>query len=216
MSHLLHIDASLRTTGSVSREVSGAFAQQWRAAHPGGGYTYRDLARNPVPHLDEAAYLAGQVPPEDHTPEQRAAWAVSAALIAELEAADTVVLGVPMYNFTIPSTLKAWLDRLVIQRLAVNPETGQGVLSGKRVVVTTARGGAYGPGMPREEFEFQERYLRAVLSGLGLDQDLTFVNTELTLADVVPAMAQFQDLAVHSRAEAHRVVRELAGVPVSV
>jgi FMN-dependent NADH-azoreductase len=216
MSHLLHVDASLRTTGSVSREVSAAFATQWRAAHPDGEYTYRDLARHPIPHLDEAAFLAGQIPPEDHTPEQRAAWAVSSVLIAELEAADTVVVGVPMYNFTIPSTVKAWLDRLVIQRLAVNPETGEGAVAGKRLVVTTARGGAYGPGMPREEFEFQERYLRAVLSGLGLDQDLTFVNTELTLADVVPAMAQFQDLAVHSRAEAHRVVRELAGVPIPV
>jgi FMN-dependent NADH-azoreductase len=141
---------------------------------------------------------------------------VSSALIAELEAADTVVLGVPMYNFTIPSTVKAWLDRIVVPRLRVDPETGIGPVAGKRVVVTTARGGAYGPGMPREEFEFQERYLRAVFSGFGLDQNLTFVNTELTLADVVPAMAQFQDLAVHSRAEAHRVVRELAGTLIPV
>ncbi|HEY3610884.1 MAG TPA: NAD(P)H-dependent oxidoreductase [Pseudonocardiaceae bacterium] len=216
MPHLLHIDASLRTTGSVSREVSAAFAAQWRAAHPDGEYTYRDLGRHPIPHLDEAALVASQIPPEQHTPEQRAAWAVTAAVIAELEAADTVLLGVPMYNFSIPSTVKAWVDRIVTTRLMADPETGIGPVAGKRVIVTTARGGAYGPGTPREPYEFQESYLRAVFTKLGLDQNLTFVNTELTLADVVPAMARFQDLAVHSRAEAHRVVQELAGVPISV
>ncbi len=98
----------------------------------------------------------------------------------------------------------------------VDPETGVGPVAGKRVIATTARGGAYGPGTPREPFEFQESYLRAVFSKIGLDQNLTFVNTELTLADVVPAMARFQDLAVRSREDAHRVVRELAGTPVSV
>jgi FMN-dependent NADH-azoreductase len=216
MSHLLHIDASLRTTGSVSREVSAAFAAQWRAAHPDSDYTYRDLGRHPVPHLDEATLIATGIPQDDHTPEQRAGWAVSAPLIAELEAADTVLLGVPMYNFSIPSTLKAWLDRILITRLMADPQTGAGPVAGKRVIATTARGGAYGPGTPREPFEFQESYLRAVFSKLGLDQNLTFVNTELTLAGVVPAMAQFQDLAVHSRTEAHRVVRELAGAPIPV
>jgi FMN-dependent NADH-azoreductase len=112
--------------------------------------------------------------------------------------------------------VKAWVDRIVVKRLAVNPETGEGPLVGKRVIATTARGGAYGPGMPRERFEFQESYLRAVFSQLGLDRNLTFVNTELTLAGVVPAMAQFQDLAAQSRADAHRVVRELAGAPIPV
>jgi FMN-dependent NADH-azoreductase len=216
MSHLLHIDASLRTTGSVSREVSAAFATQWRAAHPDGEYTYRDLGRNPIPHLDEAALHASQTPPEQHTPEQRAAWAVSAPLIAELEAADTVLLGVPMYNFSIPSTVKSWLDRILITRLMADPATGAGPVAGKRVIATTARGGAYGPGTPREPFEFQESYLRAVFSKLGLDQNLTFVNTELTLAGVVPAMAHLQDLAAQSRADAHRVVRELVEAPVPV
>lgn len=216
MSHLLHIDASLRTTGSVSREVSAAFATQWRATHPDGEYTYRDLGRNPVPHLDEAALYAAQTPPEQHTPQQRTAWAVSGPLIAELEAADTVLLGVPMYNFSIPSTVKSWLDRILIARLMADPETGVGPVAGKQVIATTARGGAYGPGTPREPFEFQESYLRAVFSKLGLDQNLTFVNTELTLAGVVPAMAHLQDLATQSRADAHRAVRELVGTPVAV
>ncbi|HEX5406657.1 MAG TPA: NAD(P)H-dependent oxidoreductase [Pseudonocardiaceae bacterium] len=210
MSQLLHIDASMRTSGSVSRELSAAFAQRWRAAHPEGTYVYRDLAATPVPHLDHATYTAAALPDEEHTAEQRVAWAISSELIDELTAADTVVLGLPMYNFSVPSTVKAWLDRIITPRTAVDKETGVGSLVGKRFVVTASRGGAYGPGMPREDFEFQERYLRAALSSVGLDADLTFVNAELTLAGVVPAMAQFKDLAAESLENAHRTARELA------
>jgi FMN-dependent NADH-azoreductase len=210
MSQLLHIDASMRTSGSVSRELSAAFAEHWRAAHPDGTVVYRDLAANPVPHLDQASHTAGATPDEDHTDEQRAGWAISSELIDELLAADTVLLGLPMYNFSIPSTVKAWVDRIITPRTMVDQETGTGPLAGKQVVVTASRGGSYGPGMPRESFEFQERYLRAVLSSVGLDADLTFVNAELTLAGVVPAMAQFKDLAAESLENAHRTARELA------
>jgi FMN-dependent NADH-azoreductase len=210
MAQLLHIDASLRWSGSVSRELSAAFAQAWRAAHPDGAYVYRDLAVDQVPHLDEAAFTAGITPEDDHTDEQRAAWKLSSELIDELTQADTVLLGVPMYNFTVPSTLKAWLDRIVTRRTSVDPATGTGPLAGKRVVVTAARGGSYAPGTPRESFEFQERYLRAALSQVGLDQDITFVNAEMTLAGTVPALAQFQDIADESLANAHRRAKELA------
>jgi FMN-dependent NADH-azoreductase len=210
MSQLLHLDASMRLSGSVSRELSAAFAEHWRSAHPEGTYVYRDLAVDPVPHLDHATYTAGAIPEEEHTDEQRAGWAISSELIDELTAADTVLLGLPMYNFSIPSTVKAWVDRIITPRTAVDPETGTGALSGKRFVVTASRGGAYGPGMPRESFEFQERYLRAALSSVGLDTDLTFVNAELTLAGVVPAMAQFKDLAAESLENAHRSARQLA------
>jgi FMN-dependent NADH-azoreductase len=216
MVQLLHIDASFRTDGSVSREVSGAFAEHWRAANPGATYVYRDLGTHPVPHLDFAGFSAAYTPPADHSPEQRASWAITSELIDELVAADTILLGVPMYNFSIPSGVKAWLDRIITQRTQVNPQTGEGLLAGKRVVVTTARGGSYGPGMPRESFEFQERYLRAVFSGIGLDQDLTFVNTELTLVGVNPALDGFEVQAAESRAAAHRTVRELAGAALPV
>jgi FMN-dependent NADH-azoreductase len=216
MAHLLHIDTSLRQDGSVSREVTGAFADHWRAANPHGTYAYRDFGANPVPHLDWDGFLAGSVPVADRSPEQQAAAKVSDELIADLAAADIVLIGVPMYNFSIPSSLKAWLDRIITQRTATNPATGVGPLSGKRVIVVTARGGAYGPGMPREPFEFQERYLRAVFQNVGLDDDLTFVNTELTLAGVNPALAQFISKAEESRAASHQSVRELAGTPVTV
>jgi FMN-dependent NADH-azoreductase len=210
MAHLLHLDASMRWSGSVSRELSAAFAQAWRSAHPEGSYVYRDLAVDPVPHLDQAAFTAGATPDEDHSDDQRAAWKISSELIDELTQADVVLLGVPMYNFSIPSTLKAWLDRVITPRTTLDQATGTGPLAGKRVVVTASRGGSYAPGTPRESFEFQERYLRAVLSSVGLDQDLTFVNAEMTLAGTVPALAQFQDIAAESLASAHRAAKELA------
>jgi FMN-dependent NADH-azoreductase len=215
MARLLHLDASMRWSGSVSREVSAAFADHWRAAHPDGAYTYRDLAADPVPHLDEASFSAASTPDDEHTDAQRAGWAVSRTLIDELLAADVVLIGVPMYNFSIPSTLKAWLDRVITPQTAADRQTGVGPLSGKRFVVVASRGGAYGPGTPREGFEFQERYLRAVLTQLGVADDLTFVNAELTLAGVNPALAEFKDLAAESLEHAHRTVRELAATDMS-
>jgi FMN-dependent NADH-azoreductase len=201
MAHLLHIDTSLRSEGSVSREVSGAFAEAWRSTRPDGGYTYRDLAVDPLPHVDPVA-LATREADGDRPLEQR--------LIAEVKAADTVLLGVPMYNFSVPSSLKAWLDWIMVPQLFVDQQTGEGVLTGKRVVVVTARGGSYAPGTPRHGLDFQEPYLRAVLGMVGLDRDLEFVHAELTKAHVVPQLAQFREAAVASLEDAHRVVRKLA------
>ena len=206
MTHLLHIDTSLRVAGSISREVSAAFAEHWRAANPTGTYTYRDFGTQPVPHLDWATTVAEMVPVAERTPEQQALTKIDSELIADLDAADTVLLAVPMYNYTIPSSLKAWIDRVITPRTTATP------FADKRVIVVTARGGAYGPGMPREPYEFQERYLRAVFEKIGLADDLTFVNTELTLAGVNPALADFIDKAELSRATSHRSVRELAAV----
>ncbi|MFJ6674540.1 FMN-dependent NADH-azoreductase [Actinosynnema sp. NPDC091369] len=199
MAHLLHIDTSLRTDGSVSREVSGAYAQAWRAARPDGRYTYRDLAVEPLPHVDAAA-LATREADGDRPLERQ--------LVAEVKAADTVLLGVPMYNYGVPSSLKAWLDWILVPELFADQETGEGVLTGTRVVVVTARGGSYAPGTPRHSFDFQEPYLRAVFGMLGVAPE--FVHAELTLAGVVPHLAQFKELAAASREDAHRLVRELA------
>lgn len=201
MPNLLHIDTSLRFEGSVSREVTRAFAEAWRAAHPDGGHTYRDLAADPLPHVDPAS-LATRETEGDRPLEQR--------LVAEVKAADTVLLGVPMYNYGVPSSLKAWLDWIMVPELFVDQATGEGVLTGKRVVVVTARGGSYAPGTPRHAFDFQEPYLRAVLGMIGLDRDLEFVHAELTKAHTVPQLAQFREQAVASLEDAHRAVRKLA------
>ncbi|WP_367131605.1 FMN-dependent NADH-azoreductase [Saccharothrix sp. HUAS TT1] len=203
MVNLLHIDTSLRFEGSVSRQVTAAFAEAWRIAHQDGGYTYRDLAADPLPHVDPAS-LASREAAGDRPLEER--------LIAELTSADTVLIGAPMYNYGVPSSLKAWLDWVLVPELFADQETGEGVLTGKRVVVVTARGGSYAPGSPRHAFDFQEPYLRAVFSTIGLGRDVEFVHAELTMAHTAPKLAQFRELAVASLEDAHRVVRELAAV----
>jgi len=132
------------------------------------------------------------------------------SIIDELIAANTIVIGSPMYNFSVASTLKAWLDRLAIPRFMVNSKTGQSPLVGKKVVVVTARGGSYAPGTPRENFDFQEPYLRAFFSQIGLDKNLTFLHSEFTMASVVPALAQFKDKGIASHENARRAVQTLA------
>ena len=191
MTNLLHLDTSIRYDGSVTREITKAFADNWREGNPEGGYTYRDLHATPVPHKDGTEQL------------------IAAELVAEVDAADVILVGAPMYNFSIPSTLKAWIDQVATSEHFAR-EDGTFAWGGKRVVVVTARGGSYKPGTPREGFDFQEPYLRAVLSMVGLDQNLEFVHAELTLATVVPQLHQFRELAVESLADAHRVVKELA------
>ncbi|NUR89369.1 MAG: FMN-dependent NADH-azoreductase, partial [Nonomuraea sp.] len=120
MSNLLHLDASARRT-SFSRELSRTYADAWRAAHPDGGYVYRDLAAEPVPHIGEAwtelcdYVLSNQITDISRyvesvrTPEQRAAWNLLEPLLQEVVAADVVLIGTPMYNFSSPSALKAWI-----------------------------------------------------------------------------------------------------------
>ncbi|GAB2860369.1 FMN-dependent NADH-azoreductase [Lentzea nigeriaca] len=191
MTNLLHIDSSIRREGSVTREITSAFADVWRSVNPEGGYTYRDLNADPIPHVDGTRHD------------------IQADLVAEVRAADVILIGAPMYNFSIPSTLKAWIDQIASPDFFPR-EDGTFELGGKRVVVVTARGGSYKPGTPRAGFDFQEPYLRAVLSMIGLDQNLEFVHAELTMADVNPQLHQFRELAVESLADAHRVVKELA------
>lgn len=180
MSHLLHIDSSLRTEGSRSRRLSAYYAERWRALHPDGVVTYRDLAADPVPHLDHTAFSARFVPAADHTPKQAAASAVTEKLVDEVLAADTILIGMPLYNFGPPSTFKAWFDRIVSERTS-------GKLGGKEFVVVTARGGGYQPGTPRHGWDHREPWLRHALSTLGVS-DAVFIDTELTLARESPAM----------------------------
>ncbi|MFF8772454.1 FMN-dependent NADH-azoreductase [Kitasatospora sp. NPDC015120] len=217
MPQLLHLDASARSE-SFSRELGAAFVDHWKAAHPDGVHTYRDLVADPVRPIDEGrvkllgqsslngvrdlAAMDGVVAAE---PGLAGAWAETRPLVVELLAADVLVIGTPMYNFSVPGSLKTWMDRVTLPWLP---------LAGKSAVVLSARGGAYGPGTPREPFDFQEPYLRAYFSVLGLD-DVEFVHTELTHAPVLPFLAQFRDAHEASRAAAFDRVRALAArVPV--
>jgi FMN-dependent NADH-azoreductase len=181
MSHLLHIDTSIRTEGSRSRQLSAYYSGRWRAKNPGGTITYRDLALDPVPHLDHVAFSANFVAASERTPEQVAANALAEELVGELLAADTVLIGLPLYNFGPPSTFKAWFDRIVV------PDVTVGQLGDKEFVIVTARGGGYSPGTPREGWDHREPWLRHALSTLGVD-DADFVDAELTLARESPMM----------------------------
>ncbi|MDH6703637.1 FMN-dependent NADH-azoreductase [Kitasatospora sp. MAA19] len=198
MPTLLHIDSSAVADGSVSREVTAAFRAAWQAEHPEGTVVYRDLAVEQVPHLDIHGISASYVPAEGRSAEQAAAFALREQLMAELEQADAVVIGSPMYNFTIPSSLKAWLDQVIlVGRTAGDAPSAKGT----PVTVVAARGGSYAPGAPREPYEFVTTYLEKVLTGmLGLEVD--FIVPEFTLAPIVPALSDFVPQAAESKAQA--------------
>lgn len=124
MATLLHLDSSLSpAAGSASRAVTAAFRQAWEEQHPEGTVVYRDLSAAPVPHLDGLAASAAFTDPSTHSPEQAAAFAERLKLVAELEQADAVLIGAPMYNFAIPSTLKAWLDQVIVMGRTAGPES---------------------------------------------------------------------------------------------
>ncbi|SEP50960.1 FMN-dependent NADH-azoreductase [Amycolatopsis saalfeldensis] len=216
---LLHLDSSADGAESVSRRLTALFASAWR-----GPVRRRDLAEEPVPlirapyttlgrrverrgatALDDVAALAAD---EGELRE----WALTRPLIDQVRAAHTVLLGVPMYNFTVPATLKAWIDRLTFPGAFTGPATGEQVLRGTNFVVVLARGGGYGPGTPREAFDFQLPYLRAYLTNLGVAPErLSFVKAELTRVREIPALAGMEPLAAESLATAIAEVTELAG-----
>ncbi|MGW2033343.1 MULTISPECIES: FMN-dependent NADH-azoreductase [Streptomyces] len=207
MPTLLHIDSSVFSTeASASRAVTATFRKHWQEQHPDGTVVYRDLAADPVPHLSAEAHVAGFVPPSAHSPEQAAVFAERVKLIEELEQADAVLIGAPMYNYTIPSTLKAWLDNVILfGRTAGETPSAKGT----PVTVVASRGGSYAPGTPREGYEYVQNYLTAVLAdALGLDLD--FIVPELTMAPQNPAMAELIPLYEASRDQAHAAAADKA------
>jgi FMN-dependent NADH-azoreductase len=205
--HLLHIDSSIRGEDSVSRRLTARAAAHWLAAHPGGTVTYRDLGAHPLPHLDADGGLARHVAPADHTPAQAASWALTSQLIDEVKRADTILLGLPVYNFGAPSTVKAWVDHLVAPGLSVDPVTREGLLGGRDLIVLAARGGGYAPGTLREGWDHAEQWLPHGVSITGLEP--RFITAELTAAHVTPAMATLKPLAAQSLTAAERAIDEL-------
>jgi len=175
MNTLLKINASLFSANGQSSQLTERFAAAWQASHPGRRVVERDLAANPVPHLDGARFMAFLAKPEERSAEQQAVVDFSDALIAELRAADAVVIGLPMYNFGIPSQLKAYFDHIaragVTFRYTANgPE---GLITGKKVYVLATRGGVYA-GTPQDS---QTAYVRDFLGFIGIT-DLEFIYAE--------------------------------------
>ncbi len=175
MNTLLKINASLFSANGQSSQLTERFAAAWQASHPGSRVVERDLAANPVPHLDGARFMAFLAKPEERSAEQQAVVDFSDALIAELRAADAVVIGLPMYNFGIPSQLKAYFDHIaragVTFRYTANgPE---GLITGKKVYMLATRGGVYA-GTPQDS---QTAYVRDFLGFIGIT-DLEFIYAE--------------------------------------
>ena len=211
MSHLLHIDTSIQGDKSVSRRLTARAAGRWRDAHPGGTTTYRDLGADPIPHFDAATGTARMLPSEQRTPAQQASYALSLELVGEIQAADTVLLGLPLYNFGPPSTVKAWVDHLIVPGVSTSAGGTEGFLGDTELIVLAARGGGYVAGAPREGWDHAEPWLPHALTATGLEP--RFITAELTLADVVPAMAELKPLAAESLAAAEAEVDRLwAGV----
>jgi FMN-dependent NADH-azoreductase len=175
MSRVLIIESSARQQGSVSRQLTQAFISQWDNAHPEDEVVVRDVAEHVLPHLDASLLGAWTKPEAEHDVAEREALQRSNLLTDELLAADVLVLAAPMYNFTIPSTLKAWLDHVLragvtFKYTATGP---QGLLEGKRAIVLTSRGGVHAGGAS----DHQEPYLRQALAFIGI-HDVTFVHAE--------------------------------------
>jgi FMN-dependent NADH-azoreductase len=175
MKTLLQIKSSIFSDGGQSSRLAERFVAAWRESNPGGRVIVRDLARDPVPHLDAARFGAFLAKPEERTPEQRAVVDYSDTLIGELKRADVVVLGLPMYNFGLPSTLKAYFDHVgrAGETFKYTEKGPVGLLTGKKVYVFAARGGMYA-GTPGDT---QTPFIRMFFSFIGMD-DIEFVYAE--------------------------------------
>jgi len=201
MKNILYIQSSPRGSESYSQKVAQSIVDELAESYPDANVAVRNLAQNPPPHVGEAFVGGLWLGPEQRTPEQAAALAVSDVLIDELVAADVVVLAVPMHNFGPPSTLKAWIDHVVrVGRTVSYSQKGpEGMLKGKRAILVLASGGVYSDG-PARPFDFQEPYLRAILGFIGLtDIDVVRVegvarNTIGPEKAVASAMAQSKEI----------------------
>ncbi|MFD6563172.1 FMN-dependent NADH-azoreductase [Micromonospora profundi] len=210
--HLLHIDSSVQGERSISRRLTARAAAAWRAAHPDGTLTYRDIGGEPLPHLDPVAFQAQTTPPDQHTPAQREIWEISQRLVDEVKQADVVLLGLPLYNYGAPSSVKAWVDHLTVAGLSYDLATGQSLLGDHDFIVLASRGGGYGEGTPRNGWDHAEPWLPHGLSLTGMKP--RFITAELSLAPVVPALAELIPLHEASLAAAEKEIDNL-WVPAS-
>lgn len=175
MPTLLHLNSS-PLASSISRELTNEFVNTWTAANPDGTVIQRDLTLSPPSHIDAQWIGANFTPAADRTPEQKALLSLSDQLIAELQQADEYVFGVAMHNFSIPSTLKLWIDQIARagHTFSYGPDGPRGLLQNKKATVIIASGGTYNVGTPLEALNFVEPYLKTVLGFIGI-KNIEFV-----------------------------------------
>ena len=183
MSDLLHLEVSPLGERSISRSISKEFLSAFSARHPEALIVSRDLATDPIPHLDGETLMAGRIPEAERSPTTQLKFELRQELAREVNAAKHILISTPMWNFSVPSVLKAWIGQILI--------TGFTHVTGK-VTIIVSQGGSYAEGAPRAGWDWETGYLRQVFSSIGAT-DTEIILSEFGLAGVVPAMADFVD-----------------------
>jgi FMN-dependent NADH-azoreductase len=193
---LLHIDSSVLGPNSVSRQVSAAVVERLTKTTPGLEVVYRDLGATPLAHLSGGHLAAAQGATPDAALQPDIA--AGAAVLEEFLAADIVVIGAPMYNFTIPTQLKAWIDRIAVagKTFSYGPDGVKGLAGGKRIVIALSRGNFYGVGAPAAAYEHAETYLRGVFGFIGV------TDIDVIVAEGVNAGPEHREKAITSALQA--------------
>ena len=210
MPTLLHLDSSADRTSSTSRHLTGLFAQMWTGVSDDNAVVYRDLHADPLPHLADAAmHWPARLRPADANP-PAAALALQDELIAELLAADVLLIGAPMYNYSLPSALKAWVDYIHIPGLLAPFDQPTQPLAGRPAVIVTSQGAMYDAGSPTESWDHAVPVLQLIL-GKNLGMAVEVITTSRTLADTVPAMAVELERSRTELAAAQQSATDAAG-----
>jgi FMN-dependent NADH-azoreductase len=213
--HLLHLDSAASLKNSRSREITATFADAWRGRGPQYSLTYRDLHREPLPHLADAVlHWPPQLRPEGAASADLAALAAAEALqdelIGELIGADVLLVGAPLYNYSVPSSLKTWIDHVHIPgRTAPFADAATQPMAGRPAVVVSSRGASYDPGSPTDGWYHAVPMLKLIL-GTALGMTVEVITTSLTLAETVPALAPQLDRSRAELAAAHGAAAAVA------
>jgi FMN-dependent NADH-azoreductase len=212
--HLLHLDSAAALKNSRSREITATFADTWRGRGPQYTVTYRDLHRDPLPHLvDAVLHWPPRLRPEGAASADPAALAADEALqdelVNELLAADVLLVGAPLYNYSVPSSLKAWIDHIHIPGRLAPFDTDTQPLAGRPAVVVSSRGASYDPGSPTDGWDHEVPVLQLIL-GTALGLAVEVITTSLTLAETVPALAPELDRSRAELAAAHEAAAAAA------
>jgi FMN-dependent NADH-azoreductase len=204
----LHLDSSADATTSTSRALTAEFAAAWTAANAQNTITYRDLRIDAPPHLPDASLHYGPAvrDPDARPPADAIAW--QDLLLAELFAADVVLIGAPLYNWSIPSSLKAWIDYVHVMGVTATSDRPP-PLKGRPAIVVSARGAAYGEGAQMAGWDHEIPALKIVL-GISMGMAVSAITAELTLAEQVPELAGFREQAAADLAKARAAVIEAA------
>ena len=173
MTRLLVVETSPRGDHSISRNLTRRFVAKWQDAHPDGEVVIRDLMETDLPFVTAPWLQAYFTPSDQHTPEMKDAISLSDTLVAELIAADHIVIATPVYNYNVPAALKAWIDHIVRKGLTLGFD-GQGLLQGKTATVLMASGGVYTEGSPIQDRDIATQYLRLILKVIGIT-DVTVI-----------------------------------------